>query len=118
MLLDGCKKENIDQFVTNEYGILPPFIPFSNPFNETCMNAVPVSVSCFLASTNFEDAIRKAIIVGGDSDTIGAITGSLAEAYNGIPVAIQGTGLEYLPDKMRGLVRQFYKEVYRDRRKE
>lgn len=118
MLLDGCKKGDIDQFVTNEYGILPSFIPFSNPFNETCQNAVPISVSCFLASANFEDAIRKAIIVGGDSDTIGAITGSLAEAYYGIPVAIQETGLEYLSDKIRGLLRQFYKEVYRERQKE
>jgi len=76
----GCPKEELAWFVESKYGALPEYRPFSNPFDETCMNAVPVSIVCFLASINFEDAIRKAILVGGDSDTIGAITGSLAEA--------------------------------------
>lgn len=115
MLLNGCKKENIADFVTKEYGKLPLFIPFSNPFNETCMNAVPVSVACFIASTDFEDAIRKAVVVGGDSDTIGAITGCLAEAYYGIPVAIRAAGLGYLPDMMKNIVSQFYTRVYEKR---
>lgn len=112
MLLNGSSKEEIARFVIQEYAALPPFVPFSNPFDETCMNAVPVSVACFLESTGFEDAIRKAIIIGGDSDTIGAITGSLAEAYYGIPPAIQRAGIGYLPEEMKGILRLFYSRAY------
>lgn len=112
MLLNGSSKEEIARFVIQEYAALPPFVPFSNPFDETCMNAVPVSVACFVESTGFEDAIRKAIIIGGDSDTIAAITGSLAEAYYGIPPAIQRAGIGYLPEEMKGILRLFYSRAY------
>jgi len=50
-------------------------------FNETCQETVPQAIMAFLESTSFEDAIRNAISIGGDSDTLGAITGSIAEAY-------------------------------------
>lgn len=107
MLLNGCKKKDIADFVTKEYGDLPLFIPFSNPFDETCMNAVPVSVACFIASTDFEDAIRKAVIVGGDSDTIAAITGSIAEAFYGVPCEIERKALTYMPTEMVDIYKQF-----------
>ena len=111
MLRNAYPKREIAEYVEREYGALPEYRPFSNPFNETCMNAVPVAVSCFLASTDFEDAVRKAVIVGGDSDTIGAITGSLAEAHYGIPAAIRDAGLAYLPSEMKNIVDQFYNRV-------
>lgn len=104
-------KEQFTRFLEAIYGKIPTYKPFSNPFDESCMNAVPVSVSCFLASTDFEDAIRKAILVGGDSDTIAAITGSLAEAHYGIPSAIRDAGLAYLPTEMKNIVEQFYDRV-------
>lgn len=50
-------------------------------FNETCQGSVPQAIKCFLESTSFEDCIRNAISIGGDSDTIAAIAGSIAEAY-------------------------------------
>lgn len=50
-------------------------------FNETCQKTVPEAFSCFLESSDFEDAIRKAIWLGGDSDTLACITGGIAEAY-------------------------------------
>lgn len=111
MLRRGYSKDQVRQFIVSEYGKIPAYCPFSNPFDESCMNAVPVSISCFLASTDFEDAIRKAILVGGDSDTIGAITGSLAEAHYGIPAAIRDAGLAYLPAEMKNIVDQFYDKV-------
>ena len=49
-------------------------------FNETCQDTVPQAIIAFLESTDFEDAIRNAISLGGDSDTLAAITGSIAEA--------------------------------------
>ena len=71
------------------------------------MNAVPVAVSCFLASNSFEDAVRKSVIVGGDSDTIGAITGALAEAYYGIPEDMKEKALCMLPDDIKAAYQGF-----------
>ena len=52
-------------------------------FNGTCQGSVPESIQAFLESTDFEDAIRNVISLGGDADTMGAITGSIAWAYYG-----------------------------------
>ena len=54
-------------------------------FDETCQGSVPQAIEAFLESKDFEDAIRNAISIGGDSDTIAAITGSIAEGFYGIP---------------------------------
>ena len=54
-------------------------------FDVTCDGTVPYAVAAFLESVSFEDAIRNAVSLGGDSDTIAAITGSIAEAFYGIP---------------------------------
>ena len=53
----------------------------SYKYNETCQGTVPQAIEAFLESKNFEDAIRNAISIGGDSDTLAAITGGIAEAY-------------------------------------
>ena len=70
-------------------------------FNETCQHTVPQAIECFLESCSFEDAIRTAISLGGDSDTIAAIAGAIAEAYYGIPGAIRTQALSYLDDRLR-----------------
>ncbi len=62
----------------------------------TCQGSVPEAIVCALEATGFEDAIRNAISIGGDSDTIGCITGSIAEPLYGIPDDIRRQGLEYL----------------------
>ena len=54
-------------------------------FDETCQGTVPEAITCALESTNFEDAIRNAVSLGGDADTLGAIAGPIAEALHGIP---------------------------------
>ena len=53
-------------------------------FNETCQDTVPQAMQAFFESISFEDAIRNAISIGGDSDTLGAITGAVAGAYYGM----------------------------------
>lgn len=111
LLRGGVPKRGISCFVRREYGSIPKFEPFSNRFDETCMNAVPVAVSCFLESTSFESAIRNAILVGGDSDTIGAITGSLAEAHYGIPPKIIHTALGYVPNEMKRVYDDFRSKI-------
>ena len=52
---------------------------------ESCQETVPQAIIAFLESTNFEDALRTAVSLGGDSDTLAAITGSIAEAFYGVP---------------------------------
>jgi ElaB/YqjD/DUF883 family membrane-anchored ribosome-binding protein len=64
---------------------------------------VPQAIECFLESDSFEDAIRIAISLGGDSDTIGAITGAIAEAYYGVPDDIKGKALAYLDAELRAI---------------
>lgn len=65
-------------------------------FNETCQETVPQAIIAFLESRDFEDAIRNAISLGGDSDTLAAITGSTAEAAYGVPDWIEEKALSYL----------------------
>ena len=76
-------------------------------FNETCQGTVPQAIEAFLESTSFENAIRNAISIGGDSDTIAAITGSIAEAYYGIPADIRKHTLTYLDERLLGILIEF-----------
>ncbi len=69
--------------------------------NESCQGTVPEAIIAFLESTDFEDAIRNAISLGGDSDTLAAITGSIAEAAYGIPDRIREKALSYLDAPLR-----------------
>lgn len=79
-------------------------------FDVSCQGTVPVAVQAFLESTDFEDAIRNAISVGGDSDTIGAITGGIAEAAYGIPKDILDEVWSRLPDPLRDVCRRWHKD--------
>jgi len=65
-------------------------------FNETCQDTVPQAIRAFIESVSFEDAIRNAISVGGDSDTLAAITGGIAEAYYGVPADLKEKALNFL----------------------
>lgn len=73
----------------------------------TCQDSVPQAIVAFMDATDFEDAIRNAISIGGDSDTIGCITGSIAEAYYGVPDSLRATAMAYLPDGLKGIVNEF-----------
>ena len=76
-------------------------------FNETCQETVPQAIMAFLESTSFEDAIRNAVSIGGDSDTLAAITGSIAEAYYGIPVEIRKHALTFLDEQLLKILTEF-----------
>ena len=76
-------------------------------FNETCQDTVPQAFAAFLESTGFEDAIRNAISIGGDSDTLAAITGSIAQAYYGIPGSLREQALTYLDNNLRPILDEF-----------
>ena len=76
-------------------------------FNETCQETVPQALMAFFESTDFEDAIRNAISIGGDSDTIAAITGGVAEAFYGIPAEIRKHALTFLDGKQLKILTEF-----------
>ncbi len=77
-------------------------------FNESCQQTVPEALVAFLESTDFEDAIRNGVSLGGDSDTLTCITGSVAEAfYGGVPAAIERETLARLDDPLREVVKRF-----------
>ena len=86
-------------------------------FDETCMDAVPLSFYLLSQASSFEDAIRLAISHGGDSDTIGAIVGSIAEARFGIPQEMKEKALNYLPDDMKDIWKQFAEKLIADNKR-
>jgi ADP-ribosylglycohydrolase len=108
-------KTNLTSLACNSYGydlnMTCDDIRATNTFNETCQVTVPQAIVCFLESADFESAIRLAVSIGGDSDTIAAITGSIAEAFYGIPEHIKTTALGYLPDDMKNVLSNFNKQV-------
>lgn len=93
-------KTNMKQYIEDNFGYdlshtLDEIRP-SYGFDVTCQGSVPQAITAFLESNGFEDAIRNAISLGGDSDTIAAITGSIAEAAYGIPAEIKDKAVSYL----------------------
>ena len=85
-------------------------IRYSYRFDETCQGTVPQAITAFLESTDFEDAIRGAVSIGGDSDTLAAITGAIAQAYYGVPEGIRQQALPYLDQGLRTILFNFERQ--------
>ncbi|TXJ45881.1 ADP-ribosylglycohydrolase family protein [Brachyspira aalborgi] len=98
-------KNKLKDYIQNKYKYDLNFtlneIRPSYAFNESCQKTVPQAIVSFLESENFEDAIRNAISIGGDSDTLAAITGSIAEASYGIPEDIKEKAINYLDNEIK-----------------
>ena len=102
----GFSKEEIFHKINKSYYSLDftiDEIRDTYKFNETCQETVPQAIVAFLESISFEDAIRTAVSVGGDSDTLAAITGSIAEAYYGVPEDIKEKAINYLDVELRSI---------------
>ncbi len=98
-----------DYIVKNYYriGFTLDSIREEYDFDVTCQGSVPQALEAFFESTDFEDAIRNAILIGGDSDTIAAITGAVAEAYYGIPTEIRKHALTFLDERLLAILVEF-----------
>ena len=108
----GTEKEALRELAARWYSL--PVLDEIRPvyrFDVSCMGTMPVALSAFFESESFEDAIRNAVSVGGDSDTIAAITGSLAEAYYGVPDELWNIACEYLSDELIQNTTTFYREA-------
>ena len=114
----GSSKDEIRSYITTNFGYnltrtLDDIRP-GNQFDETCQGSVPESITAFLESSDFESAIRLAVSIGGDSDTIACIAGSIAEAfYQNIPIEIVKEVNSRLTDDLR-LILSGFNEKYGD----
>ena len=108
----GTKKDKIKEYIESKYGYdLSRTLDEIRPtyrFNESCQETVPEAIIAYLESNSFEDAIRNAISLGGDSDTLAAITGSIAEAAYEINKDITDRVLTYLDAPLLIVYNQWY----------
>ena len=109
---NGASKQEIREYIEKEFSynlnytcdeIRPTYY-----FNETCMDTVPQAIVAFLDGESFEDVIRTGVSIGGDTDTLCAIAGSIAEAYYGIPEDIGETSKSFLTEDLLKVVEKFY----------
>lgn len=109
---NGNSKQEIKEYVETAFGynlsrtcdeIRPAY-----RMDPSCQGTVPESIIAFLESTDFEDAIRLTVSLGGDADTMGAITGGIAEAYyKNIPMGIKQEVIKRLPDEFIDVMQRF-----------
>ena len=112
MARDGESKDFIQEYIEKKFGYnlhetLDEIRPYYH-FDETCQGSVPQAIIAFLESDNYEDAVRKAVSLGGDSDTLGCMTGGIAQAYyDFIPDYIVEKVRTLLPNDLLDIVDEF-----------
>jgi len=107
MALHGSTKEEIKQYVLKNYYNIDftlDSIRDSYHFDVSCQGSVPQALQAFFEAEDYEDAIRNAISIGGDSDTISAITGAVACAYYGMPNEIKEKAYAILTPDLKEIV--------------
>ena len=114
----GDSKEQIESWIEETFSydltMTPDDIRPDYVFDVTCQGSVPQALVCFLHSSDVEDALRTAVSIGGDSDTIACICGSIAEAfYGGVADDLRDWCLGNLDEAQRLVVEQFCCEVTR-----
>lgn len=111
LALHGASKDEIKAYVEQYYKVdftldeIRPAYTFDH-FAATCAGTVPYAVEAFLESTDFEDCIRNTISIGGDSDTLAAISGAIAEAFYGVPTKYRGAVVGRLDPSLRSILTQ------------
>lgn len=108
-------KEEIKEYIEKEFGYkfersLADIVQNDRDFVD-CMHSVPEAIKCYLEGTGYEDVIRNVMYIGGDTDTLGAIAGAIAEAAYGIPMDILTTGRTYLEEDINNLMEEFYMKL-------
>ncbi len=108
----GYNKNQLKSYIENTFGYdLSQTLAAIRPnyqFDLSCQGSVPQAIIAFLESEDFEDAVRNGVSLGGDSDTIACITGSIAQAfYGGVPEFIAQRALNYLDEPLRAVTEEF-----------
>ena len=111
MARQGCTKEEIHSEMEKYYDLSITVDQYRRSWNghgrEICQVSLPQALVCFFEGESYEDVIRNCISIGGDSDTIAAIAGGIAEAYYGIPDTIREQVWNYLPPVLARVCRDF-----------
>ncbi len=111
MARNGSSKEEIKDYIVSEFGY-----DLSRTLNEIqpgyyhvedCMRTMPEAFECFLEAESYEECIRNVIYIGGDTDTLGAIAGAVAEAFWGIPANIVMDAKEFIPEDIDAVISRF-----------
>ena len=113
LLRCGISKENLKKYIETNYFSLDfnlEDLRHNYRFSSKAIESVPQAIYCFLESDSFTDAIRKSLSIGGDSDTIACICGSLSESYYGIDEKLIDEAKSYLPEYMLKVINDFYKK--------
>lgn len=109
LLLNGSSKEEVRNYAKNFYNVDFKLddIRDNYRFDVSCKGSVPQAIVAFLEGKDYEDTVRNAISIGGDSDTIAAIAGGIAEAYYGIPKEIEDKIISYLDSYLLSSLNKF-----------
>ena len=111
MARNGASKDEIKDYIVREFGydlnrsldeIRPGYYHI-----EDCMRTMPEAFECFLEANSYEECIRNVIYIGGDTDTLGAIAGAVAEAFWGIPESIVTEAKEFIPEDIDAVISRF-----------
>jgi ADP-ribosylglycohydrolase len=107
----GHSKAEIKDYVEREFGYdLSRTLDEIRPkyhFDVSCQGSVPEAIIAFYESSDYEDAVRKAVSLGGDSDTIACMAGAVAEAYYGMPENLKAKAMRILDPYCREIVEEF-----------
>ena len=110
-LRNGSSKDQIKKYIEENYYNLDfnlEYLQRNYTFKATCNESVPEAIYCFLISENFEDAILKALSIGGDSDTICAIVGALSESFYGIDENLLKQVKPFIPENYQKQINEIY----------
>lgn len=114
MARNGKTKEEIKDFITSEFGYdLSRTCDEIRPgywFDVSCQGSVPEAIRAFIDGSDFEDVVRTAVSLGGDTDTIGAMAGSIAEAFYGVPDNLKDECEKRLPDDIADILLMFHSD--------
>lgn len=115
LIRKGCDKEQLRHAISDRFNYnldrSCDDIRSNYGYDITCQGTVPEALVAFFDSTSFEDAIRNAVSLGGDADTLACITGGVAEAYyRGVPIQIEREVVKRIPKELQKIVTKFRKK--------
>ena len=113
----GVSPEIIKNYITNKYGYdlsktVDEIRTNYNKFYTSCKNTVPQAIICALDSNSYKDAIRNAVSLGGDSDTLACMAGGIAEIRFGVPRVIRQQAMQYMDNRIISTINCFYRKIY------
>ena len=116
MVKKGISSELIKNYIHTKYGYdlsksVDEIRPNYNKFYVSCKNSVPQAIICALDANSYEEAIRNAVSLGGDSDTLACMAGGIAEVRFGVPETIKKHATKYMDNHILDILEQFYQKI-------